>query len=72
MRVSKVAVLSLDDVLNADDTVKNEIRLDAMQTKGRHARTVFVSSLHWRARASVFGCWLRWLDIAVLRRRRHT
>jgi len=43
MRVGEVAALSIDDVLNMDGTVKAEIRLDAKQTKGNHARTVFVN-----------------------------
>lgn len=43
MRVGEVAALSVADVRNTDGTVKSEIRLDAMQTKGKHARTVFVN-----------------------------
>ncbi len=43
MRVGEVAALGIDDVLNTDGTVKAEIRLDAKQTKGNHARTVFVN-----------------------------
>ena len=43
MRVGEVAALSIGDVRNIDGTVKNEIRLDATQTKGQHARTVFVN-----------------------------
>lgn len=43
MRVGEVASLMMDDVRNADGTVKHEIRLDATQTKGNHARTVFVN-----------------------------
>src|SRR5476649_2151291 len=43
MRVGEVASLLIGDVLNADGTVKHEIRLDAKQTKGNDARTVFVS-----------------------------
>jgi len=43
MRVGEIASLSIADVCNADGTVKNEIRLTAEQTKGRHPRTVFVS-----------------------------
>jgi len=43
MRVGEVAALLKGDVLNSDGTVKDEIRLTAQQTKGRHARTVFVS-----------------------------
>lgn len=43
MRVGEVAALSIGDVRNAEGTVKPEIRLDATQTKGKHARTVFVN-----------------------------
>ena len=42
MRVGEIASLTVGDVLNADGTVKNEIRLQAHQTKGRQPRTVFV------------------------------
>ena len=34
--------LTVADVLDADGNVRSEIRLDAVQTKGKHARTVFV------------------------------
>jgi integrase/recombinase XerD len=43
MRVGEVATLTMCDVLNTDGTAKAEIRLDAAQTKGKHARAVFVS-----------------------------
>lgn len=43
MRVGEIATLCIGDVRNADGTVKSEIRLDATQTKGKHARTVFVN-----------------------------
>lgn len=42
MRVGEIASLSLGDVVNADGTVKAEIRLAAAQTKGKHPRTVFI------------------------------
>jgi len=42
MRVGEIASLSISDVMNADGSVKAEIRLTAEQTKGRHPRTVFV------------------------------
>lgn len=42
MRVGEVAALTVVDVLDADGNVRSEIRLDAVQTKGKHARTVFV------------------------------
>ena len=43
MRVGEIASLKISDVLNANGSVKSEIRLTAEQTKGRHPRTVFVS-----------------------------
>jgi integrase/recombinase XerD len=43
MRVGEVATLRVSDVRAADGTVKLEIQLDAYQTKGKHARTVFVN-----------------------------
>ncbi len=44
LRVGEVACLRWQDVTNKDGTVKDEIRLLPDMTKGRHARTVFVSS----------------------------
>jgi len=35
MRVGEAAALHIGDVLNADDSIKSEIRLLAEQTKGR-------------------------------------
>ncbi|TDK63702.1 tyrosine-type recombinase/integrase [Sapientia aquatica] len=43
MRVGEVAALRISDVLGADGKVRSEIRLDAEQTKGNHARVVFVN-----------------------------
>jgi integrase/recombinase XerD len=43
MRVGEVAALLVSDVLNSDNSVRSEIRLEANQTKGKHARVVFVS-----------------------------
>jgi integrase/recombinase XerD len=43
LRVSEVAALTCADVIAADGAVKTEIKLLAEQTKGGHARTVFVS-----------------------------
>ncbi len=43
MRVGEVAALRLNDVLDAAGAVRNEIRLDADQTKGNFSRVVFVS-----------------------------
>ena len=42
MRVGEVAALRIGDVVNADGSIKSEIRLAPEQTKGRHARTVFL------------------------------
>ena len=44
LRVGEVACLRWQDVTNKDGTVKDEIRLLPDMTKGRHARTVFVSN----------------------------
>jgi integrase/recombinase XerD len=43
MRVSEVASLRVQDVLDAEGNVKNEIRLLAENTKTKDARTVFVN-----------------------------
>jgi integrase/recombinase XerD len=42
LRVGEVASLLIGDVLAVDGSIKLEIRLLPEQTKGRHARTVFV------------------------------
>lgn len=42
MRVGEVAALLVGDVLDTDGSIKSEIRLAPEQTKGRHARTVFL------------------------------
>lgn len=42
MRVGEIASLCISDVVDARGKVKAEIRLDASQTKGKHARTVFM------------------------------
>ncbi|NDH69303.1 MAG: site-specific integrase [Gammaproteobacteria bacterium] len=44
MRVGEIASLTVGHVLDASGSVKGEIRLTAEQTKGKHPRTVFVSS----------------------------
>lgn len=44
MRVGEVAALRYCDVLNIDGSVRDEINLSAEQTKGKHSRTVFVST----------------------------
>lgn len=43
MRVGEVATLKIGDVVAADGTLKDEIRLLAEQTKGNFARSVFLS-----------------------------
>lgn len=43
LRSLECAALRYVDVLDVDNKVKAEIRLDATQTKGRHGRVVFVS-----------------------------
>ena len=44
LRIGEVACLRWIDVTNSDGQVKEEIRLLPDMTKGRHARTVFVSA----------------------------
>lgn len=44
LRVGEVANLRYEDVVDAAGVVRNEIRLEPEQTKGRHARTVFVNA----------------------------
>jgi integrase/recombinase XerD len=44
MRVGEVASLRYVDVVDADGQLRDEIRLDAAQTKGRHGRVVFVNA----------------------------
>jgi len=43
MRVGEVAALTWSDVITQDGKVRDEVRLNADQTKGRHPRIVFVS-----------------------------
>ena len=43
MRVGEVASLRYKDVMDAEGSIRNEIRLSAEQTKGSEARVVFVS-----------------------------
>ena len=44
LRIGEVACLRWSDVTTTDGEVKDEIRLLPDMTKGRHARTVFVSA----------------------------
>lgn len=54
MRVGEVAALTWGDVVNADGRVKDEIRLNADQTKGGQPRIVFLSpKLHKELEAFV-------------------
>jgi len=43
MRVAEVAALRINDVLNGDSAIKGEVRLMPDQTKGKHARTVYLN-----------------------------
>lgn len=43
MRVGEIAALTVGHVLAPNGTVRSEIRLTAEQTKGKHARTVFIN-----------------------------
>ncbi len=42
LRVGEVAALKIGDVWADDGTIKAEVRLHAEQTKGKHARTIFL------------------------------
>ncbi len=44
LRVGEVANLRYEDVVDAAGVVRDEIRLEPEQTKGRHTRTVFVNA----------------------------
>jgi integrase/recombinase XerD len=44
MRVGEVANLRYVDVMDATGAIRDEIALTAEQTKGKHARTVFVNA----------------------------
>ena len=43
MRIGEVAAAKVGDVLALDGTVKQELRLTAAQTKGKHSRTVVLA-----------------------------
>ncbi len=55
MRVGEVAALRIGDVRGRGGEVRPEIRLSAGQTKGRHARVVFVSERLRREIATYLG-----------------
>ena len=42
-RIKEVALTKVGDVLALDGSIKNEIRLTAEQTKGKHARTIVLA-----------------------------
>jgi len=63
MRVGEVAALRVQDVREATGGVRTEIRLAAEQTKGQHARVVFVSE---RLRKEI-ASYLRTLRILTVR-----
>lgn len=44
MRVGEIAAMKISDVLANDGTIKNEVRLDADQTKGSKGRAVVIST----------------------------
>jgi len=43
MRIAEIAYCKIGDVIAADGTIRDEIRLTAEQTKGKHSRTVTLS-----------------------------
>ena len=42
LRVGEVAALRFDDVLDANETVRDEMTLDAARTKSKRARKIFL------------------------------
>lgn len=56
MRVAEVAALRINDVLNSDGTIKAEIRLMPNQTKGKHARTVYLNERMQKELAQYIKC----------------
>ena len=61
LRIGEVACLRWSDVTCLDGTVKEEIRLLPNMTKGRHARTVFVSA-KLRTELQVYAAQARCVD----------
>ena len=61
LRIGEVACLRWSDATCLDGTVKEEIRLLPNMTKGRHARTVFVSA-KLRAELQVYAAQARCVD----------
>ena len=56
MRVAEVAALRINDVLNGDSTIKGEVRLMPDQTKGKHARTVYLNERMQKELANYVRC----------------
>jgi integrase/recombinase XerD len=52
LRVGEVAALRYMDILDADEDVRSEVRLDASQTKGNEGRVVFINAKLQRELAS--------------------
>ena len=61
LRIGEVACLRWSDVTTTDGTVKDEIRLLPDMTKGRHARTVFVS-IRLREELAAYAAQARCVD----------
>ena len=61
LRIGEVACLRWCDVTNSDGQVKDEIRLLPDMTKGRHARTVFVS-MKLRAELQAYAAQAKCVD----------
>ena len=56
MRVGEVAALRINDVLNGDNTIKDEVRLMPDQTKGKHARTVYLNERMQKELSNYIRC----------------
>jgi len=61
LRIGEVAVLRWSDVTTTDGEIKDEIRLLPDMTKGRHARTVFVS-MRLREELAAYAAQARCVD----------
>jgi len=61
LRIGKVACLRWSDVTTTDGEIKDEIRLLPDMTKGRHARTVFVS-MRLREELAAYAAQARCVD----------
>jgi integrase/recombinase XerD len=56
MRCAEVSSLRINNVLNNDGTIKDEIRLMPSQTKGKHARTVYINERMQKEIAQYIKC----------------